>query len=108
MHVILSFKLEDHEGLALLRPWPASEEDPAHCSACTLIQIPIRAFLSPVPIYCRVQSRTSWCCLAAAGGMPGPTAHSSGKLSVDFVYFILFLSLLTLLVLLVMFLVFNL
>jgi len=34
MHVIISLKLGDHEGLPLLRPWPASEEDPACCPAC--------------------------------------------------------------------------
>jgi len=34
MHIILSLKLADHEGLALLHSWPPSEEDPACCPAC--------------------------------------------------------------------------
>jgi len=74
-----------------------------------LIQIPIHEFLSPVPVYCRVQSGTAWFCLAATGGMPAPVACSTRKLSIHLAYVALFhLVLLILLVLLVLLvLIFN-
>jgi len=71
MHVILSLKLGDHEGLILLRPWLPSEEDLARCPACDpdADSYPcIPEFSSCLP----GQSRTASCCLAAAGGMPAP------------------------------------
>jgi len=67
-HTILSLKLGNHKGLALfihgkLLKWTWLAALPA-----VLVPIPIRAFLSPVPACCGVQSRTAWCCPAAAGG----------------------------------------
>jgi len=72
MHVILSLKLGDHEGLALFIHGQLLKRSLLLVLPVMLIKIPMRAFPSPVPIYCRVQSGTSWCCLAAAGGTPAP------------------------------------
>jgi len=72
MHVILSLKLGDHEGLALFVLGHLLQRTLLVVLPAILIQIPIHAFLSPVPACCRGQSRTAWCCLTAAGGMPVP------------------------------------
>ena len=72
MHVILSLKLEEHEGLALFIHVRLLKRTLLLVLPAILIQIPIRASLSPVPVYCRGQSRTSRCCPAAAGGTPAP------------------------------------
>ena len=65
----------DHEGLALfIHGWLLKKTLLVVLSAI-LNQIPIHAFLSPVPIYCGGQSGTSWCCLAAAGGTPVPSTQ---------------------------------
>ena len=92
MLVIPRLKLGDHEGLAFFtRGWPL-KWTLLVVLPVILIRIPIHSFLTPVPVYCWGQPRSSWCCSAAA---PAP---SSGKLSIGFVYFPLFLSLLVLLV----------
>ena len=65
MHVILGLKLGDHEGLPIFARGRLLKRTLLIVLPVILIQIPICAFLSPVPIYCRVQPRTSWCCLAA-------------------------------------------
>jgi len=71
MHVIFSLKLGNHEGLALcIRDGLLKRTLLLVLPAAILIKIPIRAFPSPVPIYCRGQSGASWCCLAAAGRTP--------------------------------------
>ena len=72
MHIILSVKLGDHEGLALFLHGRLLKRTLLVVLPAILIQIPIRASLSPVPVCCRGQSGTAWCCLAAAGGTPGP------------------------------------
>ena len=79
-HVVLSLKLEDHEGLSFLVHGQLPKRTLFLILSAILIQIPICAFLSPVPAHCRVQSGTSWCCLAASGGMPAswnPTPKNS-------------------------------
>jgi len=86
MHAILSLKLGDHEGLTLfIHDW--LQKTLLVVLPAVLTQIPIRAFLTPVLVYCRGQSGTSWCCLAAAGGTPLP-APNSGTLSISFIYFV--------------------
>ena len=70
MHAMLSLKLGGHEGLALFVHGRLLKRTLLVVQPVILIQIPIRAFLSPVPAHCRVQSGTSRCCLAAAGGTP--------------------------------------
>jgi len=102
MHVILSLKLGDHEGLVLLCPWSPSEEEPAHCPACDpdpdsypcvpesnscLLPRPVQDFL--------VLSGSCWQDTSAL-------ARNSRKLSIGFVYFILCLLLLILLAVLVL------
>jgi len=72
MHVILSLKLEDHRDLALFIHGQLLKMTLFVVLPAILIQIPIRASLSPVPVCCWGQSETSWCCLAAAGGTPVP------------------------------------
>jgi len=72
LHVTLSLKLEDHEGLALFIHGRFLKRTLLVVLPAIPIQIPIRASLSPVPAHCRVQSGTSWCCLAAAGGTTAP------------------------------------
>jgi len=67
MHIILSLKLGDHEGLALFVHDRLLKTTLLVALPTILIQIPICAFLSPVPVCCGGQSRTSRCCLAAAG-----------------------------------------
>jgi len=86
--VILSLKLGDHEGLALFVHGRLLKKTLLIVLPAILIQIPIHAFVSPVPVYCQRQSGTAWCCLAAADRMPAP---NSRKLSTGFVYFTLFL-----------------
>ena len=84
MHVILSLKLGDHEGLALFVHGQLPKRTLFLVLPAILIQIPICAFLSPVPCYRRLQSRTSWC-------LPGiPMACNPRKLSIGYVYFALF------------------
>jgi len=72
MHVILSLKLGDHEGLTLFVHGRLLKRTLLIVLPAILIQIPIRVFLSPVPVYCSGQSGTAWWCLAAAGRMPLP------------------------------------
>jgi len=72
MHVTLSLKLRDHEGLALFVYGRPLKRTLLVVLPAILIQIPIRASLSPVPACCPGQSGTAWCCLAAAGGTPAP------------------------------------
>jgi len=72
MHVIPSLKLTDHGGLALFVHGRLLKRTLPLVLAAILIQIPIRASLSPVPACCQGQSGTAWCCLAAAGGTPAP------------------------------------
>ena len=72
VHVILSLKLGDHKGLALFLHGCLLKRTLPVVLPVILIQIPIRAFPSPVPAYCRGQSAAGWCCPAAAGGMPAP------------------------------------
>jgi len=50
MHIILSLKLWDHKGLALFIHGQLLKR--LIVPPAILIQIPIYAFLSPVPIYC--------------------------------------------------------
>ena len=69
-HIILSLKLGDHEGLALFVHGRLLKRTQLIVLPVILIQIPICAALSPVPACCRDQSRTSRCCLEAAGGTP--------------------------------------
>jgi len=105
IHVILSLKLGDHEGLALFVHDRLLKRTLLLVLPSFLIQIPTCAFLSPVHIYWRVQSGTSWC-------LPGscwrdasthgtqlretqPAAPNSGKLSTGFVYFISHITLIT-------------
>jgi len=56
MHVILSLKLGDHEGLALFVHGRLLKRTLLVVLPAILSQIPIRAPLSPVPARCRVQS----------------------------------------------------
>jgi len=72
MHIILSVKLGDHEGLALFIHGQLLKRTLLVVLPAILIQIAIRASLSPVPAHGRGLSRTSWCCLAAAGRTPVP------------------------------------
>jgi len=71
VHVILSLKLGDHEGLALFVHGRLLKRTLLLVLPAILIQIPTCAFLSPVPVYWGVQSGTSWCCLAAAAPFSG-------------------------------------
>jgi len=75
MHIILRLKLGDHEGLALFVHGCLPKRALLIVLPAILIQILTCASLSPVPVCCRGQSRTSWCCLAAAGGMPTPSSQ---------------------------------
>ena len=52
MHLTLSLKLGDHEGLALFIHGWLLKRTLLLVLPAILIQIPIRAFLSAVPIYC--------------------------------------------------------
>jgi len=52
MHVILNLKLGDHEGLALFIRGRLLKRTLLFVLPVVLIQIPIRAFLIPVPICC--------------------------------------------------------
>jgi len=72
MHIRLSLKLGDHEGLALFVNGCLLKRTLLLVLPAILIQVLIRAFLSPVPVCCGIQSATSWCCPAAAGGTPAP------------------------------------
>jgi len=72
MHVILGLKLGDYEGLTLFVHGRLLKRILLVVLPVILIQIPIRASLSPFPAHCKVQSGTSWCCLAAAGGTSVP------------------------------------
>jgi len=72
MHITLSLKLGDHEGLALLVHGQLLKRNLLIVLPAILIQILILAFLTPVPAHCRVQSGTAWCCLAVAVWMPAP------------------------------------
>jgi len=91
MHVILSLKLGDHEGLALFIHGCLLKKTLLVVLPVILIQIPIHTFLSPVPACCRGQSGTSWCCLAAAGGMPAPRHPNPGN-SVSVLYILHYFS----------------
>jgi len=75
MHVILGLKLGDHEDLSLFVHANLLNRTLLVVLPAVLIQIPICAFLSPVPVHCRGQSGSVWCCLAAAGGMPATGAQ---------------------------------
>ena len=66
-HVILSSKLGDDKGLALFIHGCLLKRILLLVLPAILIQIPVSASLSPVPVCCKVQSGTAWCCLAAAG-----------------------------------------
>jgi len=72
MNIILSWKLGDHKGLAPFIYGQLLKRTLFVVLPAILIQIPIHAFLSPVPVCWRGQPRKSWCCLADAGGMPVP------------------------------------
>jgi len=74
MHVTLSLKLGDHEGLALFIHGHLLKRTLLVVLPAILKQIPIHASLSPVPI-CWGQSGTAWCCPAAAGGTPAPSTQ---------------------------------
>jgi len=102
MHVILSLKLGDHDGLDLFVHGRLLRSTLLVVLPTALIQIPTHTSLSPVPVCCWGQSRTSWCCLAAAGGMPAPQHPTPGKSVLVFIHFALFLLLLILLVLLML------
>jgi len=53
MHVILSLKLGDHEGLALFVHGRLLKRTLLVVLPAILIQIPICAFLGPVPVHCQ-------------------------------------------------------
>ena len=90
MHVILSLKVGYHEGLVLfIRGWFLKRT--RLILAAMLIQISVCAFPSPVPVYCWVQSGTSWCFLAATGGTPAPQ-HPTTRISVSVFYILHYLS----------------
>jgi len=72
MHVILSLKLGDHEGLTLFIHGHLLKRALLVVLPAILIQISICASLSPVPAHCRGQSGTAWCCLAAVGRTSAP------------------------------------
>jgi len=78
MHIMLSLKLGDHEGLAFFVHGRLLKRILLPVLPAVLIQILIRASLSPVPVYCGVQSGTAWCCPAAAGGTPAPGTQLRG------------------------------
>jgi len=59
MHIILSLKLGDHEGLALFVHGHLLKRTLLTVLPAILVQIPIRAFLNPVPVCCRIQSGTA-------------------------------------------------
>ena len=93
MHVTLSLKQGDHQGLTL-HPCPASGEDPARCPACDPDPDPdpciaeSSSYLLPTPVRDFLV-------------LPGSAlAHKPRKLSISFVYSALFLLLLILLVVL--------
>jgi len=89
MHIILSLKLEDHEGLALfVLGWLLKR---TLLVVLPAIPIPICAFLNPVPVCCQVQSGTSWCCLADAGAVPVPQYPTPGN-SVSVLYILHYFS----------------
>jgi len=75
MHIILRLKLGNHEGLTLFDLGRLLKRILLAVLPATLIQIPICASLSPVPVCCRGQSGTAWCCLAAAGGTTVPSTQ---------------------------------
>jgi len=72
MHAMLSLKLGDHDGLTVFTHVWLLKRTLIFLLLATLIQILIRAFLSPDPAHCGVQSGTSWCRPAAAGRTPVP------------------------------------
>jgi len=78
-HIILSLKLGDHEGLAFFVHGHLLKRTLVVVLPVILIQIPIRAFLSSVPVRCGGQSGTSQCCPAAAGGTPVPQHPALGN-----------------------------
>jgi len=53
MHAILRLKLGDHEGLALFVHDHLLKRTLLVVVLSVLIQVPIRAFLSPVPAHCQ-------------------------------------------------------
>jgi len=91
VHVTLSLKLGDHEGLAVFVHGRLLQRTLLAVLPAILIQIPIRALPSPVPAYQRIRSGISRCL---------PAAASAGKLRVGVVCFALFLLLLIVVVLL--------
>jgi len=52
MHIMLSLKLGDHEGLSLFIHGRLLKRTLLAVLPAILIQVPIRAFISPVSIYC--------------------------------------------------------
>ena len=96
------FKAWGSWGSRSLRPWLASEEDPAHCPTCD--PDPDSDPCIPEPSSCLLPSPVQDCLV-----LPGSCwwdastpAPNSRKLSISFVYFSLFFLLLILLVLLVL------
>ena len=79
MQVILSLKLGDHEGVSVFIHGRLLKRTLLIVLPAILIQIPICASLSPVPICCQGQSGTAWCYLAAASGMPAPQHPTLGN-----------------------------
>jgi len=78
-YVLLSLKLVDHKGLALFVHDSLLKRTVLLVLPATLIQILIHALLKAVPVYCSVQSRTFWCCLAAAHRTAAPWHPALGK-----------------------------
>jgi len=91
MHTRLSLKLGDHSGLALFVHGHLLKRTLFVVLPAILIQILTRASLSPVPVYCRGQSGTAWCCPAAVGGTPTPRHPTTGN-SVSVLYILHYFS----------------
>jgi len=72
MHIRLSLKLGDNEGLAIFVHGRLLKRTLLVLLPAILIRVLIRVFLSPVPVCCGIQSGTSWCCPAVAGRTPAP------------------------------------
>jgi len=87
MPVLLSLKLGDQESLGRSVHRQLLKRTLILVLPVILIQIQICAFLNSVPIYWGILSRTSWCCLAVAGGTPVPVAPNSWKLYILFCFF---------------------
>jgi len=86
MHVILSLKLKNHKyDLALFVYGQLLKRTLLVVLPTILIQIPIRAFLNPVPVYLLRPVWNFLCCLAAGDGMPEPQ-YSTPRKSVLVLY----------------------